>query len=160
MAMEVILMIRIQHGNAVEAFAQGTIAVLGHQVNCDGVMGAGIARQIAQRWPTVLATYRTALQNGSLTLGQTQFVRVGPRQWIANIAGQRHPTRSGRATDYAALAQGLTQFADFLRHHAVSGGLPYGIGCGLAGGDWAVVEPLITQAFSSSNLFLTLFRWP
>lgn len=149
-------MTEVVFGDAVQALQDGRIQVLGHQVNLDGVMGAGIARQIARTWPVVLTSYRAALHDNALTLGGAHIVSVGPNQWVANIAGQRRPARWGRATDYEALAAGLDVMAAFLQAHDATGGIPYGIGCGLAGGDWAVVEPLIHRAFASSRL--TLFR--
>lgn len=149
-------MIEVVSGDAVAALQDGRIQVLGHQVNLDGVMGAGIARQIARTWPVVLSRYKEALFRQSLVLGGAQIVSVAPERWVANIAGQVHPTRRGRATDYEALDSGLWYMAAFLKVHEVTGGLPYGIGCGLAGGDWAVVEPIIHKAFTDCRL--TLFR--
>ncbi|NMP24500.1 macro domain-containing protein [Sulfobacillus harzensis] len=147
-------MIEVVFGDAVAALQAGRIDVLGHQVNLDGVMGAGIARQIARTWPGVLSGYWKALRENALVLGGAQIVSVAPERWVANIAGQVHPTRRGRATDYEALDSGLRFMADFLQVHELTGGLPYGIGCGLAGGDWAVVEPMIHKAFADCRLIL------
>lgn len=150
-------MITTVDGDAVHALREGSIDVLGHQVNLDGVMGAGIARQIARAWPAIVPAYRHALATQALTLGRMQTFEVAPGRWIANLAGQQHPRRRGRATDYPALQAALITYADWTHAHQLRAGLPYGLGCGLAGGDWATVSALIATAFHASSV--TLFRW-
>jgi len=150
-------MITIVDGDAVQALREGSIDVLGHQVNLDGVMGAGIARQIARTWPAIVPAYRHALATHTLTLGHLQTFEVAPRRWIANLAGQQHPQRRGIATDYPALQAALIAYADWAHAHQWRAGLPYGLGCGLAGGDWATVSDLIATAFHASTV--TLFRF-
>ena len=150
-------MITIVDGDAVQALREGSIDVLGHQVNLDGAMGAGIARQIARAWPAVVPAYHHALATHALTLGRMQTFEVAPGRWIAHLAGQQHPQRWGRATDYPALQAALIAYADWTSTQQLRPGLPYGIGCGLAGGDWETVYALITTAFHASSV--TLFRW-
>ena len=150
-------MITIVDGDAVQALREGSIDVLGHQVNLDGAMGAGIARQIARAWPAVVPAYHHALATHALTLGRMQTFEVAPGRWIAHLAGQLHPQRAGIATDYPALQTALITYADWAHAHQWRAGLPYGIGCGLAGGDWAIVSTLIATAFHASSV--TLFRW-
>ena len=150
-------MITTVDGDAVQALREGSIDILGHQVNLDGVMGAGIARQIARTWPAIVPAYRHALATQALTLGRMQTFEVAPGRWIANLAGQQHPQRAGIATDYPALHAALITYADWAHAHQLRAGLPYGIGCGLAGGDWATVSALIATAFHASSV--TLFRW-
>ena len=151
-------MVTIIEGDVVAALQTGVIDVLGHQVNLDGVMGAGIARRIARTWPPVLPAYRQALLDHRLALGGVHWVSVGPSRWVANIAGQQHAQRRGCATDYAALERGLHTMAEFLRAHTLRGGLPYGLGCGLAGGDWTVVHAMLLRVFADTPL--TCFRLP
>lgn len=148
-------MVAIIQGDALDALAAREIGVLGHQVNMLGTMGGGIAWQIANRWPTVIGPYKLALRHGTLKLGIAQFVRVGEGQWIANLAGQNAHGVS-RVTNYVALAAALAQYAEFLRDNDLRGGLPFGLGCGIGGGDWHVVSSLIEDAFV--DVPMTIFR--
>ena len=61
---------------------------------------------------------------------------------VASIFGQRAPGR-GLMTDYDALALGLQKLGKYSLEKGRPLYLPYGIGCGLAGGDWRTVSTLI-----------------
>ena len=67
-------MITTVDGDAVQALREGSIDVLVHQVNLDGAMGAGIARQIARTWPAIVPAYHHALATHALTLGRMQTI--------------------------------------------------------------------------------------
>ena len=48
--------------------------IIVHQVNCRGVMGAGIAKQIKEKWPDVYTSYRDLLlQQDNDPLGLCQI---------------------------------------------------------------------------------------
>ena len=146
--------IRIITGDAVAALGRGGITALGHQVNLRGAMGAGIARQISQAYPVVLEPYRVAVRCGELRLGGMLPVEVRPGRWIINLAAQEGVGWHHRQTDYAALAAALRLFAGFAHDRGLLAGLPYGIGCGLAGGEWGIVLPMIEQAFAKDEVRL------
>jgi O-acetyl-ADP-ribose deacetylase (regulator of RNase III) len=133
-------------GDALDLLADGTITALGHQVNARGVMGAGLARAIRNRFPRAFTAYRLAWQSRQLVLGACLPVEVAPGRFIVHLVGQDGYGRGRRHTDYAALVTALTRFDHWARAHDVTPGLPYGLGCGLAGGDWTVVQRLIATA--------------
>lgn len=150
--------LRVLRGDAIAALRGRQVEVVVHQVNLAGVMGAGIALQIKRQYPDVFREYQTALERGELVLGGVQFVTVGPRQWVANLAGQRGFGLSARQTDYAALRMGLHTVAAFARQtlHGDLGcrvGIPYGIGCGLGGGEWSVVREIIRAEIPQATLY-------
>ena len=64
-----------------------------HQVNCQGVMGSGIAKQIRERWVWVFNSYRNyccehELKNNEL-LGNIWGVRLKDTdQWVINMFSQ------------------------------------------------------------------------
>ena len=142
----------VRQGDAIEALRSGGISALGHQVNLRGVMGAGIAAQIRRQFPAAFEVYRAAIAAGRLRLGDALPVEVAPGRWIVHLAGQQNTGR-GLQTDYAALALALSRFTDFAREHQLRPGLPYGIGCGLAGGDWPTVAALIASACPDVALY-------
>ena len=49
------MIITFEHNNILESF---NIDILCHQVNCQGVMGAGLAKQIRSKYPEVYEQYK------------------------------------------------------------------------------------------------------
>ena len=124
-----------------------------HQVNCRGAMGAGIAIKIANKWPAVKAAYQrrcTEASDPRELLGHIQVVPVSELLAVVNLFGQLNYGRDGRCyTDYAAVSSALAELAGL----AIPGWpifFPYGIGCGLAGGDWSRYSKLIEAAIPSA----------
>jgi O-acetyl-ADP-ribose deacetylase (regulator of RNase III) len=119
--------------------------ILCHQVNCRGVMGAGIAKKIRNKWPVVYQVYRQHYEAGKLQLGKVIPVPVEPGLFVANLCGQYYYGRNGQYTDYQAVATCLAT----VRHMATTYGanvyIPRGMGCSLAGGDWNVVRKLVCE---------------
>lgn len=144
--------LRVIHGDAVQALQQGYIDILGHQVNLRGVMGTGIAKQIKNVYPTVFSVYRETVTTQDLALGSVQLIRVGPSRWVANIAGQ-DGYGSGRQTDYAAFRTAIQKLADLVDGTSLRVGLPYGIGCGHAGGSWSTIERILLEELPEATLY-------
>jgi O-acetyl-ADP-ribose deacetylase (regulator of RNase III) len=144
--------VRVVFGDALDALASGAIQALGHQVNLRGVMGAGIAGQIRRQWPTAYACYQAAIRTRQLALGDILPVEVLPGRWVVHLAGQIGVDR-GRQTDYAALAHALGALAAWAQARSCRVGLPYGLGCGLAGGDWRIVAALIARHCPAAVLY-------
>ena len=113
-----------------------------HQVNCAGVMGAGLALQIKNKYPLVYKKYRYACLNATKDLlGCVQIIDN-----VVNIFGQRSYGVHSRQTDYNALRTAFTKLHNKLPIEK-SLAFPYKFGCGLAGGDWSVVYNLIEECF-------------
>jgi hypothetical protein len=79
---------------------------------------------------------------------QLVHVLVNPSLFIANLFGQFHYLpRRVRHTDYTALTMAFKNLDKWLNqlpeHHRPPVYIPYGIGCGLAGGDWKQVHGII-----------------
>ena len=131
------LTIPIRNGNVLHSGAD----IIVQQVNCRGVMGAGLAKQIATRYPDVLAMYKKYCQehpNPSSMLGKVLFVeteRTTPI--IANIFGQNYYGRKGCFTDYAALEKGLASVVKFAAKDDMR----------VAGGNWNIVYGIIARQF-------------
>lgn len=124
-----------------------TEGLIGHQVNCRGVMGAGVARVIAKRYPDVEAVYRAHCRAAAPTpsglLGTTLLAQATDRLVVANVFGQLDAGR-GLQTDYVAVRDALDDLSRWWgdREHPTLH-VPYMMGCGLAGGDWAVYSELL-----------------
>jgi O-acetyl-ADP-ribose deacetylase (regulator of RNase III) len=135
-------------GDATCPQARG-VKIICHVCNDIGGWGKGFVLAISERWEQPEAEYRAwhaSGRAGGFALGAAQFVQVEPYIWVANMVAQRGVKRgsSGPPIRYDALARGLQQVAVRAQELGASVHMPR-IGCGLAGGDWAEVEPLIEE---------------
>jgi O-acetyl-ADP-ribose deacetylase (regulator of RNase III) len=82
-----------------------------------------------------------------------QFVQVSPQLWIANMIGQHGMTRgkSGPPIRYEAVETCLRHVAAKAGELSASVHMPR-IGCGLAGGKWERIEPLIQDTLCKVNV--------
>jgi len=153
-------MIKIVCGNILNADED----IIGHQVNCKGVMGAGLTKQIRNTYPHVYDDYKTLCENTknkSSLLGHVQCVKINKDEIfgkiIANIFAQEKYGRNSVHTNYTALREGLEKLRALVtsKHfYNKSIALPYYIGCGLAGGDWNEVYGIIEDVFSDYEVTL------
>lgn len=146
--------------------------IIGHQVNCQGVMQSGLALQIADRYLKV-TTEHTELCNyyknerlySSLEdlLGMVQFVEIGKDKYVCNIFSQLDYNRNygkvkEKHTNYKALAIALHELKRQAKENNLSVALPYNLGSDKGGGDWKVVEALIEEAFEDYQVTIYKFK--
>lgn len=125
--------------------------IICHQVNCRLVMGSGLAKAIRDKYPTVYSEYRRVMEvvEAKHRLGKCQIVEVVPRTlYVANLFGQFNFGRARGVvyTDYSAVSSALKSLMDWHKincHRDFPVYIPRGMSCGLAGGDWKVVEGII-----------------
>lgn len=120
-----------------------------HQVNCQGVMGSGIAKQIRERWPEVYERYRECYEqsnNPYYQLGSVDVVKLNNDiRSVINIYSQSdYGYDGGRYTSYDAFSDAL-YFIKLKVHENNTIGFPKNIGCGLGGGNWKVISALIEE---------------
>ena len=126
-----------------------TFGFVCHQVNCQGVMGAGVALAIRNKWPVTYAEYRRAYICDTLYLGNTIFVEIRPGLYVIHICGQDRYGRVGVYTNYDALHKAIRYISKARIIVNKDTGVTYpvyfpnGMGCRLAGGDWNVVIQII-----------------
>ena len=126
--------------------------LIAHVVNDEGRWGAGFSGQVGRRWPDAERSYKSwaagSLGAPIFGLGCTAVYEVERGSvWVAHLCAQRGVGRDRKRLEESALERCLIQL-----RLTVSGCLPDAIlvmpriGCGLAGGDWSVVEPLVRTA--------------
>ena len=124
-----------------------------HQVNCQGVMRSGIAKQIRERWPEVYEKYRKEYNFWTVQMGRSEsplgnidIARINnSNQSVINMYTQRRYGYDGtRFTSYDAFAYALKLIKTYIPNDATIG-FPKNIGCGLGGGNWKVISALIEE---------------
>lgn len=143
------------------------IEIIAHQVNCQGVMGAGLAKQIKDKYPKVCAWYRTKCHKHSFglkTLGTGQIVPTDDGHTFFNIFAQAGYGTTVRQTDYDAFKSAFVDAINtyrFFANEALSNleiAIPYKIGCGLAGGDWKVISAILEQIEKECNVTFYIYK--
>ncbi len=139
-----------------------------HQANCFGKMGAGIAKQVAKEYPAVyLADVNYDIPVGSKDrLGKwsgafvTNNYTSNP-QLIINLYGQYNYGR-GLQTDYDALSWALSwalaTASAKTKQYTAKIGVPYGMGCRLAGGDWRIVSNILEDISGGQGLDIYAYK--
>ena len=147
-------MIKIINGNLLNATEQ----VIGHQVNCMGYMGAGVALQLRNKHPDMYNTYKLRCISDNLCLGNTHLYQIDNGQYIANIFGQ-HKIGRGRQTNYGSLGLAIHDLKKQMNEKELTSlALPYMMGCGLGGGSWDIVYGIIENCFENSEIDVALYK--
>ncbi len=147
-------------GDATCPQAKG-IKIICHVCNDIGGWGKGFVLALSKRWELPETSYRAwyaAGKSGGFALGVVQFVPVESYIWVANMIGQKGIKRgsSGPPIRYDAIAACLLQVAAKAHELGASVHMPR-IGCGLAGGDWSKVEPLIQANVTGLGVAVTVY---
>lgn len=153
-------MIIYKDGNLLDA----DVSYIVHQVNCQGVMGSGIAKQIRDKWPHIYHEYKKflALSNekwkrpalGRPLLVYEDYDNAPNTRIIVNFFSQNHYLpRTICHTDYEAFRSCCEELRTIIGSHKEQKiGFPYKIGCGLGGGDWNIIENIIDSVFKDYSV--------
>ncbi|MBQ9659168.1 MAG: macro domain-containing protein [Clostridia bacterium] len=129
--------------------------IIVHQVNCQGIMGGGLAKQIASRYPDTERDYKNFCDyynNEYNKVKGAPFLTGEIDHTICNLFSQK----PNFDTDYEAMEEGLRTLKEHCKQYKRSIAIPYGIGCGIANGDWNIVYKIIEEVFSDYEV--TLYR--
>lgn len=130
--------------------------ILVHVCNDSGRWGKGFVVALSRRWPQPEAEFKRCYKAGELSqLGDVQLIQVEADLTVANLIGQhkiitRHDP-SYVPVRYPAIATGLETIAAHALANSASIHMPR-IGCGLAGGKWEMIEPLLQTALLARGL--------
>jgi O-acetyl-ADP-ribose deacetylase (regulator of RNase III) len=127
-------------GDIVKLYSEGK--VIAHGCNCFHTMGAGVAGQLASKFPVILSTDKAATDYAdNKKLGTFSLALALNGGACFNLYTQYEP---GPNLDYGALVNCMIELnlqAETLLFKPVIY-IPR-IGCGIAGGDWDKVSKLI-----------------
>lgn len=139
----------------------GGAKILAHICNDVGAWGKGFVLALSRRWPESAQAfkrwYRERKEN-DFRLGAVQIVAVEDDLWVANMVAQHGIRTVGGVPPirYEALAQCLETVAAKAKERSASVHMPR-IGCGLAGGDWSRIEPMISKILCGQNIPVTVY---
>lgn len=171
-------MIKTIEGNLFDSNANFIV----HQVNCQSVMGSGVALQVKERYPHVYTEYLKFLRHHqkkkSNPLGLAQFVpvdvwalgmvdtilnrRIEPYdasyQYIVNLFGQ-DTYGDGLHTDLKAFEKAMRIIMEHAKAIGATVAMPYNIASCRGGADWKDVYRIIESIFASSGVDVEIYRY-
>jgi O-acetyl-ADP-ribose deacetylase (regulator of RNase III) len=164
-------------GDATDPQGDG-LKIIAHVCNDKGKWGSGFVVALSKRDREPEMCYRhwaenTFYKNGDqevpFTLGQIQLTHYNPRPMeqadyesrtlVANMIAQRgirHHSSAPRAVDYDAVHSCLEQVAHIAYLNEASVHMPR-IGCGLGGGTWDEIEPIIQNTLTACGIPVTVY---
>lgn len=129
--------------------------IIVHICNDIGGWGKGFVVAISKRWALPEKAFREWFKSkNNFELGQVQFVQVEDDLWVANVIGQhkiRKDENGNPPIRYEAVEVGLKEASKKAIDLKASVHMPR-IGCGLAGGKWEEIEPIIHKALTKNGV--------
>lgn len=126
--------------------------VIAHCCNCFNTMGAGVALAIKNKYPEAYEADCQTTKGDKAKLGTVSLTVVNTPtnqiKAVANIYGQ-YGMGGEKPVNYEAMYNGLVNLRGRLKPTISAVAFPYKMGCGLAGGDWRIVEKMIEVVFEN-----------
>ncbi len=149
-------------GDATVPQAKGTKIIV-HICNNIGGWGKGFVVAISKRWTEPEKAYREWHRNrakNDFELGAIQVIQVSNDKYVGNIIAQQGIKTGSKGVPirYEAVKTCLEKIAIEAQRLDASIHMPR-IGCGLAGGKWTAIEPLIEQTLLTENLDVYVYDY-
>jgi O-acetyl-ADP-ribose deacetylase (regulator of RNase III) len=146
-------------GDATQPIGEGNKIIV-HVCNDIGGWGRGFVVALSQRWSQPESEFKKWYKSKeNYSLGEIIFVQVEEDIWVANMIGQRDikPDKEGNPpVRYDAIAKALSKVVAFAQETNASVHMPR-IGCGLAGGTWDKMEPVIIKELVNKKIPVTVY---
>lgn len=146
-------MIIIKHGDILQAKEN----IICHQVNVQGIMGGGLAKQIANTYPDVERKYQQYCKEcnyGELMIGDYQAISVGSHKYIINCFTQK----PNFDTDYEAIKRVFSGLLESCKKNGLSLAVPYGYGSNIANGSWSKISQIFDELSDEYNVPIVVYR--
>lgn len=123
-------------------------------VNTVGVMGKGLAKKFADRFPDMLADYERRCAEMTFRIGQPYVYKDSGRPWILNFPTKEHWRAN---SDLAPILEGITFLGEHLKAWEVDSLAVPPLGCGHGGLEWRVVGPVYVRRFDELGIPVFLY---
>lgn len=161
-------MIKIVEGNIFNNLPEYSVFL--HQCNAKGWMGAGIAKDVAKRWPKAFKEYHEHCMwfkdgHENELLGTFVGVKINPKLIVCNAIAQETVGKTQQMTNYSAWKILCRKLEKQTRKINETSGVnwtihaPYNIGCGLGGGNWNEMLDIFKAYFDDSPVELVFHKY-
>jgi len=143
--------IKIVNGDILDS----TETYIAHQCNCVSMDAKGIAKVIFDKYPYADTYSKRTKHNipGTIHICKN----------IINMYAQYYPTVAKYTNDSSTIRiewfkQCLNVIAKIPQIQTKTIAMPYNIGCGFGGGDWAVYYAMIKEFATNNKIHVTLYK--
>lgn len=131
---------------------------IAHGCNCHGVMGAGVAKIVREKYHTAFLYYRQAVSQGWFYPGVAQPCRVdhdnGEVTTVYNLATQNAPGANAKYHFVEQAMRNMKEHMFFVGNKRIA--MPK-IGAGIGGLDWNRVETIIDGVFARDTFDVVVY---
>lgn len=128
---------------------------IAHQCNCLSSMGAGIASVIRDVYKKAYNVDKYSKMTPDEKFGKYTAATIG-KTTVVNLYGQYAFGRTKQQTNYEKLESALNLFFTDAKNNPKWNlekfGIPYNMGCDLAGGDWNEVYAILERTSKKHNV--------
>lgn len=134
--------------------------IIAHICNDMGGWGKGFVLAISRKWKQPEKQYRDWFKNGDrFNLGEIQMVEVESDIWVCNMIRQ-HKIKTSSNDVPPIRYEEVEKCLEKLSYEALN--LNAGIhmpriGCGLAGGKWEEIEPILEKTLLKNNVSVYVY---
>ncbi|MEO0140833.1 MAG: macro domain-containing protein [candidate division WOR-3 bacterium] len=140
----------IKKGNIFESQVQTLV----NSVNCEGIMGKGIALEFKKRFPEMFRDYEDKCKKGLVRLGQPYLFKQITPPWILNFPTKKRWRSLSRIQD---IEDGLIYLRDHYREWGITSLAVPALGCSNGKLDWCVVGPLLYKYLSQLDIPVEIY---
>ncbi|ECB9649011.1 macro domain-containing protein [Listeria monocytogenes] len=145
-------------GDATNPMAKGN-TIIAHICNDVGGWGKGFVLAISREWKEPEKAYRKWYKDkNDFKLGEVQLIPVNDYISICNMIGQKgiKTGSKGAPIRYEAVESCLEKLSEIAKEQQASIHMPR-IGCGLAGGKWEIIEPIIRKTLIANDIEVYIY---
>lgn len=145
---------------------ESPLRIIAHQVNCKGVIGGGIARQLRWKYSELFEEYQRHIKDCDNPLGSYYLFKAkNENKEILNIFGQDGFGRDKQYTDYQAVYIAFENYIldtktllENKNYSQMVIGIPYGFGCGLGGGNWNIMRSVLERIEREEDVVFIAYK--
>ncbi|EBF5196996.1 macro domain-containing protein [Listeria monocytogenes] len=145
-------------GDATNPMAKGN-TIIAHICNDVDGWGKGFVLAISRKWKEPEKAYRKWYKDrNDFKLGEVQLIPVTDYISICNMIGQKGTKTGSKGAPirYEAVESCLEKLSEIAKEQQASIHMPR-IGCGLAGGKWEIIEPIIRKTLIANDIEVYIY---
>lgn len=123
-------------------------------VNCEGVMGKGLAKEFKLRWPEMFRSYQQSCGAGELRPGGVVLYKHS----VPNIVLFATKGNWRQPSQYVYIEDGLKQLKKELPTWLISSIAMPAVGCGLGGLAWPTVRGMIERQLADVQIRVEVYE--
>jgi len=151
--------IKFVSGDATDPIGEGNKIIV-HVCNDIGGWGKGFVLALSSRWKKPEAQFRKWYKSqDGFELGKVQLVQVEEALWVANLIGQHKLGKDKNGNPpirYNAIKSGMMEVHRLAKELNAAVHMPR-IGCGLAGGKWEQIQPILEEELNNYGINIVVY---